>query len=233
MDNLYSIVKTIKHLELKQIIVPMDVKVSAQRAMKQAGGYTGIRATYWAAVYDAVFDFLNSKAQVGTYSRQMSTATSKAYIESADTAFEDGGGTLPLDEDTAAFARGELDAQFGYIDSLFQTLKELRKEGGFDAISEAFRTASRWASSLDGFYNSMKLKGAGNKMLTWRLGNTEKHCPTCLSLDGGRHRASWYFSHGYTPKKPGSNTDCGGYNCDCGTFDDEGNEFSIGNGFVI
>lgn len=196
-------------------------------AIKQAGTYAGTRGDLWAAVYDAVYDFLNSNAQVGTYARPMATAVSKAYIETTDIAWEDGGADLPVEEDTQSWAKSELDAQLGYVDSLFQTLKALRKEGDFDPITEAFRAADRWASAMDGFYNAVKLAAAGNKMLTWNLGNTEQHCETCAKLDGQRHRASWYSSRGYYPRKPGSNTECGGYRCDCSLTDDNGNEMTI------
>lgn len=197
------------------------------RALKQVGNYQGIRDELWSAVFDAAFDFLNSKSQVATYSRPMATAVSKAYIESLDTGYTDGGGQLPIDQDTADWAKSELDAQLSYVDSLFQTLKQLRKEEDLDSMHEAYLISQRWASALDGFYNASKMAGAGNKMLTWNLGAAEKHCNTCLKLDGQRHRASWFFAKGYFPRKPGSNTDCGGYHCDCSTTDDNGEEFTV------
>lgn len=201
--------------------------VMHSRAIKDAGDYSAIRDRLWIAIYDAVFDFLNSNQQAGTASRPMTTALAQAYLETADTAYVDGGGSLPIDEDTQAWAKGELTAQMGYADSLFETLKALRKEGDFDANTEAANRADSWTSAMDGYYNAIKLMGAGNKMLTWYLGETEKHCDTCLDLNLQRHRAAWYSARGYTPRKPGSATDCGGWNCDCQLLDDEGNEFMI------
>lgn len=197
-------------------------------AIKQVGGnYQPVRDTLWQEVYQVVSDFMYSNSRPSTYTNRMAVIVSQAYIEVGDIAYVDGGGTLPMDEDTLALAKSELDAQLGFMDNLFQTLYQLRKDGDYDAISLAFDKANSWASALDGFYNSIKLAGAGNKMLTWNLGNTEHHCDSCLSLDGQRHRASWYISHGYIPRKPGSNTDCGGYHCDCSLQDDNGEEFGI------
>ena len=71
------------------------------------------------------------------------------------------------------------------------------------------------------------MMGKGKQMLTWRLGNTEVHCSTCASLNGKRHRASWFISHDYIPGKPGAAMDCQGYNCDCALVDDEGIEVTI------
>lgn len=201
------------------------------KATKALTDYSSIRDRFWDAVYNAVEGFLTSNQQPGTASRTMATALSQAYIEGGDVAYQDGGGDLPLDPDTAAWARGEIDAQFGFVDSMFQTLKSLRKEGEFDAGDEAQARAVSWTYALDGFYNAVKMRAAGNKMLTWNLGNTEKHCHVgtynCASLAGQRHRASWFVARGLTPRKPGSNTTCGGYNCDCYYTDDNGNEFTI------
>ena len=198
------------------------------RSYKQSvDDYSAVRDELWIAVYDGVFDFLNSNSHMGTYSRPVITALSKAYLTTADIAYVDGGGSLPLDDDTQAWARAELESQSGYVDSMFLTLKQLRSEGDFDANATASDRADAYTSALDGFYNSIKMMGAGNKMLTWNLGSAEKHCDTCLNLDGQRHRASWWSSKGYTPHRPGSNTICGGYNCDCSLSDDDGNGFTI------
>lgn len=208
-------------------IPSQDMKTIGMSLKQISGEYNPIRQELWASVYDNVYDFLSTTHQVGTNSRPMATAVSKAYIETLDIAYADGGGSLPVDEDTLAYAKAELNAQLSYVDSLFATLKEMRKEGDFDSIHEAFLRANNWSSALDGFYNTIKMMGANNKMLTWRLGNTEKHCKSCLSLDGQRHRAKWYISRGYTPRKPGSSTDCGGYHCDCKLEDDNGEVFTI------
>lgn len=208
-------------------ITPEEAKTIGKSLKQVAGNYATSRSDLWAAVYDAVWGFLSSNSHVGTFSRPMSTALVKAYIETSEIAYQDGGGELPLDEDTQSYAKSEIDSQLAYVDNLFSTLKALRKEGGYDPITEAFSAAGRWSNALDGFYSSIKLMASGNKMLTWNLGSTERHCETCLSLDGQRHRASWYVSRNYIPRKPGSSTDCGGYHCDCKLTDDNGMEFTL------
>lgn len=205
----------------------IKAKLIHSREYKAAGDYAAIRDELWNAVYEDVSGYLGSTEYIPTASRPMAVAVSKAYIDAMETAYEDGGGDLPVDEETAAWAKAELDAQLSYVDSLFQTLKGMRKEGDADPDTEGANTADRWAGALDGFYNAVKLAGAGNRMLTWTLGDTEQHCDTCQSLDGQRHRASWYSSRGYYPRKPGSATDCGGWRCDCSLIDDSGEEFTI------
>jgi hypothetical protein len=224
-----AIEAALKYLHDRGSMIPLSIVVGLNiKEMKRAGEYQSIRQEMWAAVYDAVYDFLSGNAQVGTYSNKMSTAVSKAYIEAADTGYEDGGGTLPLDEDTAAWARAELDAQFGFIDSLFETLKQLRKEDDVDIIHEAFGHANAYSSSLDGYYNNIKLRAAGNKMLTFtQVKGTKESCDDCVRLRGQRHRASWFVAHDVVPPTGGGLACSGGGHCGDVLVDDDGEEFTI------
>jgi hypothetical protein len=195
--------------------------------LKAAGGYDGIRYLMSAAVFDAVEGYLSGGGNVTTYKAQMAAAVAQAYVEAADAGYEEGGGELPLDADTAAWARAQLDAQLAFVDSMFETLRELRKEEDVDANGEAERRADGWASGLDGFYNESILRGSKNVMAYWVLGSTEKHCPSCSSLAGGGHKISWYIDRDYIPRKNGCALDCKGYNCDCRLEDKNGNEITI------
>lgn len=198
-----------------------------EQARKAAGGYDGIRYLMHAAVFDAVEGYLSGTGYVVTYKAAMATAVAQAYVDTADAAYVEGGGELPLDADTAAWAREQLDAQLVYVDQLFETLKELRKEDDVDPAGEAEARADAWASGLDGFYNEGILRGSKNIIAYWELGSTEKHCDSCASLDGQGHKISWYIEHDYIPRKNGCALDCGGYNCDCRLVDKNGNEITI------
>jgi len=198
------------------------------RAMlKAAGSYDGIRTVMHGAVFGAVFGYLSGEGYVTTFREAMATAISRAYIDTADTAYEEGGGELPLDDETAAWARGMLDEQLAYIDALFEDLRDLRKAGGFDAGEVGQARAEGYASALDGFYNEAVLRGSKNKIAYWRLGKTEKHCNDCLQLNGQGHKISWYIEHDFIPRKSGCALECGGWECDCGLEDKDGNEITI------
>ncbi|MCR4308385.1 MAG: hypothetical protein NUV80_07590, partial [Candidatus Berkelbacteria bacterium] len=71
------------------------------------------------------------------------------------------------------------------------------------------------------------MNGANNPMLTWRLGQTEVHCTTCLELNGKKHKAQWYIDNDYIPRKPGANLECNGYNCDCDLVDSSGKVYTL------
>ena len=196
-------------------------------ASKQLG-YESIRSEMWAAVYDAVYNYLSSTEYRPTEAMPMKAAIAKAYIETSDIAYEDGGGSLPLDEDTLSLAKSYMDQQLAYVDGLFETLKQLRKDGDFDVISMAFQKANTWSDSLDGFYNTIKLAGAGNKMLTFaQVRHTKESCDDCLALRGQRHRASWWISYEYVPPKGAGLACSAGGHCGDALVDDDGNEFTI------
>jgi hypothetical protein len=202
------------------------LNADALEAIK-AAGYDGIRTVMRGEIFGAVFGYLSGSGYVTTFKAQMTTAISRAYIEAADVAYVDAGAELPLDPDTAAWARGQLDAQLGFVDDLFEGLRELRKQGGFDAGAVAQARAEGYASALDGFANEARMMGSKNTMLTWHLGATEKHCRDCAKLDGQSHRAKWYIEHGYIPRKAGASMECGGWNCGCSLVDRNGNEITI------
>ena len=231
MTDLFEAVKTtLDYCRQNNIRLPEDITRDARQlglipSARKAADYSSIRDRLYLAIFDAVDGFLSSNAHAGTYSRVMAVAVSQAYLETAEIAYVEGGGSLPLDDDTAAWVRGELDAQLGFVDSLFETLKALRKEGDFEAENEAVRRADGYCNSLDAFFNGVKLSGAGNIMLTFDGDDGKESCTDCQRYKGQRHRASWWIAHDAVP--PSRSFECGGYHCDHFLRDDDGNEFTI------
>jgi hypothetical protein len=211
------------------LLHPGIIEHMSEDALKlvKAAGYDGIRTVMHAAIESAIYTFLSGTGYAATYRDRMAAAVSQAYVETADAAYIDGGGDLPMDEDTAAWAREKLAAQLGFIDDLFEQLKEIRKEGDFDADLTAAAKADSYASALDGFYNEGSLRGSKNQVVEWILGSTEKHCKDCAKLDGQRHKISWFLDRDYIPRKNGAAMECGGWNCDCRIVDRSGNEITI------
>jgi hypothetical protein len=156
-------------------LYPGIIEHLSEDALKivKATGYDGIRTVMRGEIFGAVFGYLSGSGAITSFRERMSLAVSRAYIEAADVAFVDGGGELPLDPETAAWARGQLDAQLGFVDELFEHLRETRKEGDFDAGQIANARADGYSNSLDGFYNEARLRGSGNKMLTFEIARAE------------------------------------------------------------
>jgi hypothetical protein len=182
------------------------------KALK-AAGYAGIRTVMHGGIFGSVFGYLSGGSLADARGR-MSIVVSEAYIETADAAYQDGGGELPLDPDTAAWAREQLAAQLAYVDELFADLKELRKAGDFDAGAIAIARADGYAASLDSFYGEAKMRGSENITLEFGGDDGKESCPDCQRMKGKRHKISYILAHDLIPK-PGNNTyRCNGYNCD-------------------
>lgn len=195
------------------------------KATKALGDYSSIRDRLWDAIYNSVYGFLTSNQQTGTPNRSMATALSQAYVEAADVAYVEGGGSLPLDDETAVTVRSMLDLQFGYVDSLFDTLRNMRKEGDFDAAAEATSRADGYTRSLDMMYNMVKVAGAGNLMLEFVGSDGKESCKDCRRYKNKRHRAKWWIANNAVP--PNHNFQCGGYNCEHYLISDDGKEFTL------
>jgi hypothetical protein len=196
-----------------------------KRSIKQGDGYATIRNQFWSDVYDNVYDYLSEGGTVTAYKNRVVMSLSKAYIEASEEAWVAGGAELPIDEDTASWGRAEIQAQLSYVDKLFETLKQLRKEEDVNKIQEGFDRADGYADALDSFFNYIKTAAFGGKMLTFVGSDGRESCKDCKRLKGQRRRASWWTSHDLVP--PSRNFECGGYNCDHYLVDDAGNVFTV------
>jgi hypothetical protein len=192
------------------------------KALGQAS-YDGIRATYWLEIYQAVFDYITGSGSVVSFRNRAKTAASDAFVEAGEAGYTEGGGELPMDEDTLAWLAERQAAEFANIDGLFDGLRDKRSES--DAESEALARAEGYASTLDQIWSEAKTRGAQNKMLTFTGSDGKESCKDCQRMKGQRHRASWWISHDMVPGS--SNYECGGWNCEHYLEDDEGNQFTI------
>jgi len=208
--------------------LPPDIimGLSALRNVK-AAEISDISATYHDAITQILIDYFEGGGSVVGPSNAMKRACSDAFNDASDAGWVDGGAELPIDGDALKQINARTQEEFGNIDSLFQQAKDLRKQGGFDYFSWATARADGYTSTVLYIYNMAALLAKKNQMLEWHLGNAEDHCSTCEKLDGQAHRASWYISHDYIPRKPGAAMDCHGYNCQCWLTDRDGNEVTL------
>jgi hypothetical protein len=209
------------NIPVPQIIIqairldPGVISYLSEDALKvvKAAGYDGIRTVMHAAVFGSVFGYLSGGSLSDARDR-MSLAVSRAYVETADIAYVDGGGDLPLDDETAAWARGQIDAQFSYIDELFDHLKEIRKAGDFDAGELASARAEGYSRSLDSFFVEAKMRGSNNVTLEFGGRSGKESCPECQRLMGKRHKISYILAHNLVPHPGNTVFTCLGYRCE-------------------
>lgn len=74
--------------------------------------------------------------------------------------------------------------------------------------------AEAWGNkSLRDIYQKGMVSADANGMYEWVIGKTEKHCPTCLQLNGQRHRVKDYAAREFLPGS--DKLECHGDYCDC------------------
>lgn len=202
-------------------VIP-HLNANALQAVK-VGGYQGIRGTYWAEIYDSVYDYLVSDRPVTSYRNKMSKAMVDAFVQAAEMGYEDGGGSLPMDDETLNWLGAAQTTELGHIADLFNRLKI--EWDGLDAINEAYARADGYASTLDQIFSEAKMRGAGNKMLTFVGSDGKESCKDCQRMKGQRHRASWWVKNDLIPGS--SKYECGGWNCEHILVDDNGIEFTL------
>jgi len=223
-----SLQKAIMYADRLDIWLPVGLRTRARRvgAIKAGGDLPGITSIYNDSIIQAIIAYFDGGSLVS--SRNMfKRAMVDAFSEAFDLGWIDGGQKFPLDDDAADWLAVRTEEEFGHIDGLFESAKDLKKDKEFDYFKWAEARAAGYIGTVQGIYNAGRLFAEKNKMLTWHLGETEQHCPECQELDGTKHRASWYLKKNYIPRKPGASMTCGGYNCDCYLTDDKGNEVTI------
>lgn len=129
-------------------------------------------------------------------------------------AYEDGlvDGGIPLDEISVQ----DQDAVMAWLTDqtafITQTTDDIYP--GQLTQAQAATRAELWANkSLREIYQRGVASAAANAMYKWSLGATEKHCTTCLGLNGQVHRMSSWTRAGLLPGV--DKLECKGYYCDC------------------
>ena len=203
------------------------LSADAWLALKAANDMPTINSTYHDRVSEALAVYFEG-GSITAPKNSFKRATVEAFTDAFFLGYQDGGGNIENgDAELNAWLDARINAEFGYIDMLFEQAKALRQDAEFDSFAWVSARADSYTGTLASIYNSGMLFAKKNQMLTWRLGATETHCATCSNLNGKAHRAKWYVAHDYIPRKPGAAMDCGGYNCDCRLEDPEGNEITI------
>lgn len=223
-----AIADAVEYFDSHEIEVPRDIRIRARRvgAIKAGGDLSSINAQYHDAITAALTTFFEG-GSVASPKNAFKRAATDALGAAFDFGWVAGGQDMPPDEDALSWFNARLDQEFGFIETVFASAKQLRKEEGFERFAWVGQRADAYTRTAGALYNAGMMFAQKNKMLTWRLGNTEKHCDTCLKLDGNSHRASWYLARNYIPRQAGAGMDCGGYNCDCTLEDKQGKEVTI------
>ena len=183
----------------------------AVKPVKTSAEYTQVKRDYYNQIIVIVTGYLNSDAPATGYRNDMRRAMVNAFLPAAEAGWTEGGAELPMDGAMLDWLGTQQTAELGYIATLFQALKDLRKSEDFDASMEAARRADGYVATLDRIYNYAKTAAAKNKMLTFAGDDGAESCADCRRYKGKRHKASWWVSHNAVP--PNRDFECHGYHC--------------------
>ena len=194
------------------------------RLAVKAGELTAINATYHDRITQALIDFLEG-GNIVSSRNGFKRATSDAFNDAFDAGWIDGGGDPSgYDSDAQDWINARKEAEFGYIEMIYQQAKELKKEDGFDGFAWASERADGYTNTLRSVYNQGKLRAMKDIMVTFEGTDGAKSCDTCQELKGKRHRISWFIKRDYIPPH-GSGLDCAkGGHCMHGLFSDAGEQ---------
>lgn len=219
------------------IPLPVDLRLALEQkgllkdpkraAMKQAESIEAANQEYHDAITEALTGYFEEGGRVSSYKSQFKRAMVEAFGGVFDLGWMDGGGELPADGDALDWLNARVDAEFGFIDMLFQEAKELRKEEEFDFFSWVTFHADNYTRTLREVYNQAILRATDDVMVTFDGDDGEESCATCQKLKGVRHKISWFVKRNYVPPF-GSGLECGrGGHCQHYLEDDKGNQVTI------
>lgn len=206
-------------------LVSRLVKAIMRKVDLEAGDYYSIRSKYKYIIKNSILEYLISNGSVAGPKNQMKQAMVEAFGNAFDSGYTDGGGDIKeMSEDDNSWLNNRQTIELGYIDSLFDRLRELKNEApDDDNTSEVDDRSEGYANTLDGIYAEGKLRGSKNIMLTFGGDDGHESCKTCSKWKGKRHSTSFWVKRGLIPGQPGNQSfACHGYNCKHILFDDKG-----------
>ena len=195
-------------------------------SLEDPGPYSSIRAVYKYEVKNAILGYLvDDSTNPVKYRNQMAKAMVTAFKDAFDRGYIDGGGsTSEMEQSDRDWVYSKQITERGFINQLFDRLKELKKEEpDEDNTGEADARSESYSTTLDGVYSEGVLRGNKNQMLTFDGDDGEESCPECRKLKGKRHSSKWWVNRGLIPGQPGNqNYTCRGYNCHHYLYNDSG-----------
>ena len=170
--------------------------------------------------------YLNTKgARVTKYRNQAKQTVASGFIDAFYAGYFSVGKNDKVDSESVKWLASKQNAEIGHVHSAFDSLREFKNDGDTGVAQEY---ADRYTDTLDGIFMEGKLRGDTKIMLIFSGTPGEKSCKTCIKWDGKRHSAEFWVKRGLIPGQPGNpNFECGGYRCQHGFIDDDGNQYEF------
>jgi len=194
-----NITEAFEYCTTNSIEIPLDLHNRARKvgAIKAGADFPVINATYHDAVTAAMVTYFEGGI-VTRPRNQFRQATAAAFYDMFYLGFADSGGGVP-DTDSIAWLDARISQEYGFIDMLFQQIKDLKKEEDFDAFAWISARADGYTNTLREIYNSAFARGSKDVMVTFTGDDGAESCDDCQKYKGQRHRLSWFANRNAIP----------------------------------
>ena len=164
--------QAIEYSRAQKIKIPADLYLRAFKvgAIKASASIDQASAEYHDRITEALTTFFEG-GSITAPKNEFKRAMVDAFGSVFNQGWIDGGNQLPVEGEALDWFEARVNAEFGFIDMLFEEAKQLRKEEGFDFFAWVTARADSYTSTLFAIYNTAKLFASKNKILTWKLGN--------------------------------------------------------------
>lgn len=219
-----SITAAWKYLNEHGVEIPLELHAQARSAgvFKSANELPPINKAYHDAITNALLGWFEGQGNIAGVRNAFRIATNEAFYD----AFYAGYGGNP-DADALEWLNARIQLEYGYIETLLQEARELRKETDFDYFTWITQRADGYTNTLREIYNAAKMRGSKDIMVTFDGDDGEESCETCQMLKGQRHRVSWFVKRNYVPPF-GTGLVCHpGRRCQHGLVNDDGEWLTV------
>lgn len=227
-DKIDALRRAFDYLRRARMEIPIDIYIKGLRvgAIKAAGDLSSITSRYNDSIIEAAISYFDGGSLVAAR-KSFRRAMVEAFGSAVDLGWTESGGELPIDEDVLSWFNARISEEIGYIDMLFEQMKQLKKEPEFDYFAWASARADGYTGTLREIYNYAKLSLARDMMVTFDGEDGKESCPDCQKYKGKRHRVSWFMARDAVPPY-GSGLECHrGGQCQHGLMDDKGNWVTV------
>jgi len=197
-----SVGASIEYLTERDEQIPPTLYLRALRvgAIKATGDLTAIRKEYHDLITETLIIYFESKKRPVTAFRNSFWRHAVGALGNAfDLGWSDGGGGAYPTGDALDWFNARIEMEFGYISTLFQEAKELRKEEDFDFFKWVNLKADGYTRTIRELYNAGKTRASKDIMVTFTGSDGAESCGECQMLKGQRHRVSWFVRRNYVP----------------------------------
>lgn len=196
-----------------------DIAVSILRGEWQWRSYEDTRFSFVEVLTDLIRRGFENEVDRRNFAAQMRVQLRRFGLQALQDGINEGSGTESesIPSEALIIFRAWQAETSAYITNFGA---ELFQKGIQEADIEV--RAGMWANkSLDDIYYAGYRIGGPNKMATWRRNPQKDSCDTCVERDGKRMTMNEWGVVGFPRDR---RLDCGGWECGCDVFDDQGNK---------